>query len=824
MRQKERNSYAHVAFPLPLNREFTYKIPAELEKQIAPGSIAAAPFRSGIKTGFVTCVTTEEPAFAVKDIQDALYDVPVFNNEMIQLARWMSDYYFTSLGNVLQVMLPVKLSRESVEVITPSSGQETPGVHLSDLEKKIHVLIRKHGKITAKALRQEVGRHRLYYSLDKLKRNGLIAVNRTISTKKVEPKTQIFFRPLLSLSAGKQENMFAGAPVQGKLYAFILAHNPIARTHLLRRFPGRENAVSALLNKGLIEKFEQEISREYQADDQHTREPLPPLTADQKAVVDEIWKKDQAGVKRSAVFLLHGVTGSGKTRVYLELINNALRRGEGVLYLVPEIALTNYFLSSFRAQFGEHVAVLHSRMSPGERYDSWRALLSGKKQLAIGPRSAVFAPVKNLGIIIVDEEHDASYKQHESPPYYNARDVAVYRGRVTNATVILGSATPSMESYYNARQGKYRLLELPLRIDKTLLPDVRLIDMRQANSEQIKKRDSVFSDQLLMVLEERLKKDEQVLLMQNRRGYSTFIQCRNCGAIETCKNCEITLTYHKKMKKTACHFCGYSSRAPTVCRNCGGSNLRYSGVGTQQVEEALIRHFPGYRTVRMDMDTTRSKSAHRHITVDFERGAYDIMVGTQMIAKGFDFGRVNLVGIVSADTGLLLPEFRAAERTFQLLTQAAGRAGRRKKRGTVLIQTYYPGHYSLTAAQNHDFHQFYESEASKRVELNYPPFGRIMLLRFSGLDDTQVADTAAEIGRLLRRCGYRQYLLGPAPAPIEKIRNRYRWQIILKSGKSTDPNGRKIRAAAHAARQQFDKLPHNKSVLMSIDVDPVNLL
>ncbi|KPK95936.1 hypothetical protein AMJ80_02775 [bacterium SM23_31] len=822
----KRTSYARVVFPLPLDQEFTYGIPDELLQHIAPGSIVSAPFRNSIKTGFVTALTGKTPGFAVKDIQDTLYDYPVFNQDMLKLARWMSDYYFTSPGNVLQMMLPVKLNRESVELIFPGAEiknlSSSDKKKLSQLEQKIIEQVKKREKITPKALRQLVGNRHLYYTLDKLNRRGLITIDRIISTKKVKPKTQLFFRPVLTLSAKKQEKIFAGAPVQADMYRYILAHNPAARTRLLQHFPGKDSSAASLLKKGLIEKYEQEVSREYLADTAGTRDTLPPLTAAQQSVVNDIEKKSQK--KKFAAFLLHGVTGSGKTRVYLELARFALNRGDGILFLVPEIALTNYFLAMLRVQFGESVAVLHSRMSEGERYDSWRAILSDKKQLVIGPRSAVFAPLKNLKLIIVDEEHDASYKQHESPPYYHARDIAVLRGHLMNACVVLGSATPSMESYYNAQQGKYSLLELPERIDRTPLPAVRLIDLRTETGEHKKKRDAIFSDELYSALEERLKKDEQVLLMQNRRGYSTFIQCCDCGYIETCKHCKITLTYHKKSHKVMCHFCGYSGKAQLVCPECGGSNIRYSGIGTQQIEEALIQYFPGYRTIRMDLDTTRTKSAHLRITAEFERGESDILVGTQMISKGFDFGRVNLVGVVSADTSLLLPEFRADERTFQLLTQAAGRAGRRKEQGVVLIQTYYPNQYSITAAKNQDFRLFYEKESEKRSELNYPPFGRMILLRFSGEDESKVTAAASETGRALRQAGYKQFLLGPAPAPIEKIRNMYRWQIFLKSGKKADPNGRKIRAAAHKAKETFEKLPHKKFVIMSIDVDPINLL
>ncbi|MCH7782733.1 primosomal protein N' [candidate division KSB1 bacterium] len=826
-----KSAYAQVVFPLPLNREFTYKIPEEMQTRVLPGSIISAPFRNGLKTGYITGIHHDSPSFALKNISDLLFETPVFDDDLLQLAGWMGDYYFTSVGEILQVMLPVKLNRESVDLITPL-GELDKNAKLSELEQKIAEIVHSKGKITPKALRKETGKTRLYHTLDKLKHLGIIKIEQTITTKKAGPKKQIFVRPLLKLSNQKQISVFSNAPVQKELYSYIVKRNSISKIKLAAHFPGTDSSLKSLVDKKLIEKYEKEVTREYLEDEIKEPKILPKLTAAQEIVIEAIRNTTEKSAPvgnsekevRDFVFLLHGVTGSGKTRVYQELIRQTLSKGKGVLFLVPEIALTDYFLTELRECFGKQVAVLHSRMSPGERYDSWRSVLSGKKQLVIGPRSAVFAPVKDLSLVIVDEEHDVSYKQHESPPYYHARDIAVYRGRIARATVVLGSATPSMESYYNAKKEKYTLLELRERIDGTLLPEVRFIDLKQKSEKNERGGVSHISRELLSAIEERLKKDEQVLLMQNRRGYSTFIQCNECGYVDTCKNCKISMTFHKKTQKATCHFCGYSTKAPLVCPDCGGSKLWYAGVGTQQVEEVVKEAFPGFKTVRMDLDSTRSKSAHKRIMEGFEKGDSDILVGTQMIAKGFDFGKVNLVGIVSADTGLHMPEFRAAERTFQLLTQAAGRAGRRKERGKVLIQTYHPEHYSLTAAQNHDYNRFYEQESTIRKDLDYPPFGRLILLRFSCEDQAKVEEAAIKTGSCLRRLGYKKNLLGPAPAPIEKIKNRYRWQIFLRSGKTVDPNGRLIKKTAQSAREFFDKLPLNKTVRMTIDVDPVNLM
>jgi len=818
--------YALVAFPIPVYREFAYRIPRELQDSLAAGSLVSAPFRNGVKTGFVTGFTEEAPPGEIKDVQDLLIDVPVFTDDLRELARWMSAYYFTSPGDIMHTMLPVKINRESVEIITPGEAAARAGgtdkKPLNPLEQRILDVVRTRKRVTPQALKQAVGYYQLFYRIDRLRRGGHIHVEQAVAGKKIAPRMQVFLKPALRLAARKQDEVFSRAPAQKAVYRYIVEHSPVPRTSLLRRFPGRGGAVNALVQKNLVTKYMQEAPREFAAELSGGGRSLPELTAAQRAVVDAVTIGGVPG--KFGAFLLHGVTGSGKTRVYLELIRTALNRGRGALFLLPEIALTNYFLAALREQFGDAVAILHSRMSPGERYDSWRGMLGGKKRLAIGPRSAVFAPVKNLGLVIVDEEHDASYKQHESPPYYHARDVAVYRARINNAAVLLGSATPSMESYYNAQSGKYRLLELPDRIDRTPLPEVRLVDLRRKRGEPFRGKRPIFSAELLDALRERLKRDEQVLLMLNRRGFATFVQCGDCGYIETCPDCRITLTFHKRYARMQCHFCGHVRKAPVECPECRGGSIRYTGVGTQQVEEALAELVPGYRTVRMDQDTTRSKSGHRFIAAQFEQGASDIMVGTQMIAKGFDFGRVNLVGVISADTGLLMPEFRAAEKTFQLMTQAAGRAGRRKERGIVIIQTLHPEHYSLTAACGHDFRRFYGQESKLRAELGYPPHGRIVLLRFFSRDEDAAAGAATGVGQALRRSRYRRFVLGPSPAPIGKIRKLYRWQIFLKSGKAEDRNGAKIHAAAQLARQRFNALPEKRHAAMTIDVDPVSVL
>ncbi len=813
-------TYAKVVFPQSADIEFGYSIPEKLREKVLAGCIVSVPFRNSVKTGYVTGLTSVPPPVRVREIQDVVFENPVFTGELIDLAKWMSRYYFSSTGDILHLMLPVKMNRESVDLITPGSKVNRKKNNLSDIENKILDIVNSSEKATPELLRQKIGNRHLYYHIDKLKRHGLINIERVLRSKKVKPKIRLCYRPLISLSANKMDEVFSRSPSQRKIYEFLQGQKSAPRSVLLLKYPGSEGSLKGLLNKGLIEKTSEEVSRIYDSGRDEKDGNLPELTKGQVKVLDGITRTAENG--RQYPFLLFGVTGSGKTRVYLELVEKTLTSGRDVIFLLPEIALTTYFLSQLRSMFGDTVAVLHSKMSEGERFDSWRDILSGKRRLIVGPRSAIFAPVKDPGLIIVDEEHDPSYKQHDSSPYYNARDVAVYRGNMSSSVVILGSATPSMESFYNARSGKYTLLELPERISRTPLPEIKLIDLRL--DKKLTGKRQIFSKELSEEIKKRLSFDEQVLLMLNRRGYSTFIQCRDCGYIDECSNCKIILTYHKRTRKSVCHMCGFSHKAPRECPECKSIDMIYTGLGTEQVEEAVREAFSGYLSVRMDQDTTRTKSSQRRITTEFELGKTDILLGTQMIAKGFDFSNVNLVGIISADTGLFLPEFRASERTFQLMIQAAGRAGRRKERGLVLIQTCHPDHYALQAVTRHEYTDFYNEESLLREEFDYPPFGRVILLRFLGNDEDRVIKAASETGSFLRRRKYGKYFLGPAPSPIEKIKNLYRWQILLRSGKKGDPNGSIIRKAVTDTREYYNNRPYKRYVNMTIDVDPINLL
>jgi len=586
--------------------------------------------------------------------------------------------------------------------------------------------------------------------------------------------------------------------------------------------------IKGLESKQLVGIFDEEQLRDPFANTPVTKPPVLIPTKDQRNVIDALISALDEDVP--IPFLLQGITGSGKTLVYIELLREALDRGQSAIVLVPEIALTPQTVSRFRAHFDDQVAVLHSGLSDGERYDAWRSLNTGQRRIAVGARSALFAPLSNLGVIVVDEEHDGSYKQSEAPRYL-ARDLAVVRARQTGAVCVLGSATPSLESWNNARTGKFRHLQLMKRVGGARLPEVRVVDLRvkKRGSDEVsrinERGSGVLSSELVSAVDARLERAEQVILLLNRRGYSSFIQCRECGEVEQCLNCSISLTYHRAARRMVCHHCRYDAPAPDRCPRCGSVDLSYRGLGTEQVERVTVETFPSARIARMDVDTTSGKWAHQRILDRVAKGDVDILLGTQMIAKGLDFPRVTLVGVVNADVGIHLPDFRASERTFQLLSQVAGRAGRGKLGGEVLIQTSLPDHYAIQAAVAHDFRAFAERESSARETPRYPPHLRMVNVILSS-PDQRAAAKSAEAGaewvrRWLRRKNAEESrgveLVGPAPAPIERLHGRWRWHFFLRS---TSPGA--IGGVVRALIDGF-KVP-GSDVRLAVDRDPVALL
>jgi primosomal protein N' (replication factor Y) len=578
-----------------------------------------------------------------------------------------------------------------------------------------------------------------------------------------------------------------------------------------------------LEEKGLAVVEDREVERDPFADIPTGEDQAHTPTDRQADLIQTLTAAFDAGPSKP--FLLHGVTGSGKTLVYIELLKHVLAQGRGAIVLVPEISLTPQTVARFRARFGDQVAVLHSALSDGERFDAWRQLRSGRRRIAVGARSALFAPVSDLGVIVVDEEHDGSYKQSESPRY-QARDMAVVRGAQDGALCVLGSATPSLESWHNVERGKFRLLSLPDRVGGGTLPPVRLIDLREARKQSKKESGArseaglVLTAPLVEAVQDRLRRGEQTILLLNRRGYSSFVQCRECGDVEICPACSISLTYHRGKSRLVCHHCRHEQPAPERCPRCGSTDLSFRGLGTEQVERVVAETFPEARLARMDVDTTSGKWSHHEILGRVERREVDILLGTQMIAKGLDFPGVTLVGVVNADVGIHLPDFRATERTFQLLSQVAGRAGRGKLGGHVLIQTALPEHYAIQAALAHDYVAFATRELKEREHPAYPPMVRLVNVVVSSPSPENAAGNAEAAARWLRAdvvSGVPVDLIGPAPSPIERLHGRWRWHFLLRSAS--------VRALGDTARRlQSEFRTRGRDVRITIDRDPSALL
>ena len=742
-------SYAEVAVPLHVFQTFTYRLSQEQSVQAEVGARLVVPLGRNLVTGYVVSLHDELPAeLAGVDVKDAhtLVDTePVCSPEILELARWVADYYACPLGEVIKAALPPGM--------TPSS------------------------------------------------RRG---------AKFVQPKLRRFVR----LSEATDANGLRFTDAQQRVIEVLRRGGPMSLQSLLQTASVSASTISSLEKKGQVETYSQAIRRDPlgpsdSKSDAHT------LTSAQSSVLNSI--ADQMNSETYAAFLLHGVTGSGKTEIYMRAMDKALKLGRSAMMLVPEIALTPVFSRNLRARFGDQVAIFHSSLQKGERFDEWTRVRNGDARVVIGTRSAVFAPVRNLGLIVVDEEHESSYRQQESP-YYNARDVAIVRAQKESATVVLGSATPSLESFHNARKGKYQLLTLPERIGARPMATARIVDMRTVFARHGKPR--VFSDELLEGIRETQERGEQSIILLNRRGYSSFILCRSCGETIQCPNCDVTLTYHRSERVIVCHYCNHREAVPRACPSCGKKYIYYVGEGTEQIEEMLKLLFPSLRVARIDRDTTARRRAFEQSLSDFSAGKIDTLVGTQMLAKGHDFPNVTLVGVVSVDAGLALPDFRSAERTFQLITQVAGRAGRGDRPGKVLIQTYHPYHYALRHACAQDYDAFFEQELQYRQNHSYPPFVALASVLVHGPDLGRVRSDSLELRKHLdeanpeRKCR----VLGPAPAPLSRLKGEHRFQLLIKSR-----SRKHLREVADAAlKAAADKGLNLRSI--NLEIDPVSIL
>ncbi|MCS6951929.1 MAG: primosomal protein N' [Bryobacteraceae bacterium] len=801
-------AYCEVALPVPLDRTFHYALPDTLRHRVKPGCRLLVPFGSRKLTGVVLDCSECAPAPGLRTALQLLDEEPVLDSEMLALGRWIAQYYCAPLGEVLRAMTPLagEIRRGRVYALTDAGREVLRQLFLDTASadpalELLHLLERR--PLTEHYLAKKIpAAARL---LESLERKGFVEAEEVVAEK--DPLRAPPDRLRVELAGAPPTSKLPKA--QRELLAYLELH---PGSHNLRdveaAVPHAGPAARALARKGIVR-----LQLEPPGLEAAAPRPVPILNPHQEAAFERIRAALEA--RRFETFLLYGVTGSGKTEVYLRAIEATLALGRGALLLVPEIALTPAVAGQFYGRFGERVAILHSAFSDLERADQWRRIRAGTAPVVVGTRSGVFAPVRNLGLIVVDEEHDASYKQEETPRYHG-RDVAIVRARHSGACVVLGSATPSLESRYNAEQGKYTLLELPERIESRPLPRVELIDLRQEFLETGKQ--ATFSRRLREAIEQRLVRGEQIMLLLNRRGFSSFLACRACGQRLECVNCSVTLTFHRRDRRMLCHYCHYAARVPETCPHCGSEYLYFVGMGSERVEEELHREFPGARIARMDRDTVSGRRRYESILQGFREGAYDILVGTQMIAKGHDIPNVTLVGVVNADIGLGMPDFRAAERTFQLLTQVAGRAGRGEIPGTVLIQTLNPEHYAIRCAAAQDYGAFYAKEIQFRRALRYPPFSALANCLVRSRSQEEAQRRAAELGRFLQPPPEGLRVLGPAEAPLARLRGEHRYQLLLKSSsrRVLSETLRRIRTFAREAKWE--------ATALVIDVDPLSLM
>src|SRR6059058_1498100 len=740
------SKFARVIIDRAIRRELDYAIPALLSERVSVGARVRVPFRDRKALATVVALLEQTNAKAVREIEALIGEGPTLSEPLLELARWISNYYCSPIETVMRSLLPQVIRKAEV-----------------GWKKQQFV---------------ELGAEQSPETIEALRRR---------------------------------------APRQAELLAELdKANAPLLAAEILRRLSLNATTLRALAKRGLVKITERAVARDPHAGEEFVPAPELALNEEQAAAFAEI-ERAIASPRTAKPVLLHGVTGSGKTEIYLHAIRETLKRDRTAIVLVPEISLTPQTVERFKSRFAESqdvVAVLHSHLSEGERHDEWHKVHCGRARIVIGARSAVFAPLKNLGLIVVDEEHENSYKQEEAPRYH-ARDVAVVRAKMEKCVVVLGSATPSLESYHNAARGKYRLATLTQRIDEKQMPLMRIVDLRQERRKE--KAIAILSEKLRAAIADRLDKREQTILFLNRRGFSTSLLCSDCGEARNCPNCSVALTFHRHVTRLSCHLCGHTAAVPKKCPACGKDALIYSGFGTEKVESTVAHIFPKATVRRMDADSMTRKEAYRETLRNFRTGKIDILVGTQMIAKGLHFPNVTLVGIINADLALHLPDFRAGERTFQLLTQVAGRAGRGETAGEVFVQTYTPFSPSIQFARHHDFTGYFQQELEFRERCDFPPFKHAILITVRSAHEGRAKLSAETLVRRLKELLGSEFILGDAtPAPLEKLQGQFRFHILIR--------GAAIMRLSRLVRETLDKLPFPEDVIVTVDVDPYQLL
>lgn len=807
--------FVDVILNLALKKAYSYKIPDYLEIVPKLGQRVLVPFGQRELTGVIVAIYKNSKYTACKDIIDILDEHPLISQELLSLTQWVADYYLGYWGQSIQLALPRGLDKKEHRIVTVSNYPDLEHVDLTDRQKYLFDIIAREPGKSSSFYKRKFGSGAYNYLLNTLKVKKLLSIQNTQSGTRVKELKRRF----VTVKYISQDDL-KGFRKQEELIATLTRLE--GQTLLLREFQIKTgysaSKINRLASKSILKCEARTVTRIPTIEYQEEKSDII-LNPEQQLALTAI--EESLKEKKFRVYLLHGVTGSGKTQIYLEAIKSVIADGKTAIVLIPEISLTPQTVRRFENHFPEKVAVFHSKMTLGERFDSWMKVYHRKYSIVVGPRSALFMPLKNIGIIVVDEEHDGSYKQSTSSPRYHARDVAIYRAKINDAVVLLGSATPSLESYYNVEKRKYSLLKLTKRIKDIRLPQVYIVDMKEKQKQIV--HSNIFSPILIEKISDRLYKKEQIILLQNRRGHSSFLQCTDCGYIARCPNCEISLTYHYYAKHLQCHYCGYSSPAWGSCPKCQSKAVKYLGTGTQKIEKELGRIFPECSLIRMDLDTTKRKGAHDHLLKAFKERKADILLGTQMISKGLDFANVTLVGVISADIGLTLPDYRASERVFQLLTQVAGRAGRGILKGEVVIQSYLFSHYAIQFASKHDYNGFYKQELAYRQVMAYPPIERMISVRCSSSDLKQTIIKVREISQKLKRYSRGLYLvMGPAPCPISKIKNKYRWQIIIKLKSEIDSSRRKAKEAIAGYLNPY--IRREGDFKIEIDVDPVDMM
>ena len=805
--------FVRVAIPIPSSKAFIYTVPEEYAASATIGKRVTVPLGIRRLTGWIIEIITETACEQnIKEIISIPDEEPLFSRDDLLFFEWISNYYLYPLGMVLSEVLPGGINATSHHRVRLATNTHRAEESLTKTQNALleRLAFSPEG-LSLRGLGRVLGNKDLHKDLRFLEAAGLIISEEIISRPALRPKHEKWIGIVPEITADLKLT-----EKQATLLTILKEKNQLPISALEERF--RE--ISFLRNlkaKGVISIYEKETFRGYAAE----TEPIEKqshiiLNNDQKAAFDEI--KWGLSSKQFFPYLLHGVTGSGKTEIYLRAMNEVIKDKGGVIYLVPEIALTTQLILRVKSRFPEdQIAVLHSGIPNNTRYDQWRKIKNGEIKLVIGARSAIFAPVQSLRLIIIDEEHDTSYKQDDRLRY-NGRDLALVRGKKSGAVVILGSATPGIQTYFYALSGIYKYLQLPLRVNDRSLPKVVIVDMKKERDQR--GQIPIFSRRMIEALGETLQQQKQALLFLNRRGFHTFVFCSECGHVFNCPSCDLALTYHATQGVLKCHHCDFTTNIPIICPACGSKRIYSQGTGTERVEEEAKRLFPDTVIARIDSDTSSRKGNSERILGDFSKGKIDILVGTQIIAKGHDFPEITLVGVVAADSSLNVPDFRAAERTFQLLAQVAGRGGRGDQPGLVVIQTFTPDHYSIRRAQEHNYNGFYNDELPSRLELNYPPYSRLIGLHFSSLNKEKGGRTVARIGETARKlaltfAGGKADIIGPAESPLHRLRGRYRWQMLVR-GK----DGKVI----HILTKKLLEETNSEGLEIRLDVDPVHFM